>query len=236
MPQASEPLLVYVLHRQPYRESSYLMDLWTREQGRLRVIAKSARGPRSRFRGQLEPFTPIQCRLAGRHTLKVIAEADVVGLPLDFPGKALFCAFYLNELILRLCPLESASPTIFESYRETLIELSQHNILTPLRHFELTLLTALGYGMELSHDTTGDTVLPDSVYSYESDQGFIRVDSDDSAAFFSGELLLLLSEGQAIPDRLQQQAKRLMRQALRPHLGDQPLKSQAAFGTTSVSN
>jgi DNA repair protein RecO (recombination protein O) len=144
--QQGEWLKAYVLHRQPYRNTSYIMDVWTKECGRISLVAKSARGLKSRFRGQLEPFTPLLISCRGRSELKNLMQAEVIGMPYDLMGHALWCGFYLNELIMRLFRTECPYPVVFDAYVDALNQLCVGDLQSALRHFECTLLEELGMG------------------------------------------------------------------------------------------
>lgn len=219
----------YVLHRRPYRNSSYLMDVWTQDSGRLSLVAKSARGNKSRFRGQLEPFTPLLISWSGRSELKNLTQAEVVGMPHDLVADAMWCGFYLNELIIRLFRAESPYPAVFAAYEKALSELKLADLQTPLRHFECSLLQELGYGAPLSHDTQGNSMQADAHYRFFPEKGFERCDACDDAFVFSGATMLALQQQHPITKELQQEAKRLLRVSLQPLLGNKPLKSREFF-------
>lgn len=223
----------YVLHRRPYCNSSYLMDMWTQESGRISLVAKSARGNKSRFRGQLEPFTPLLINWSGRGELKNLTAAEVVGMPHDLIADAIWCGFYLNELLIRLFQVESPYPAVFFAYEKALSELKLADLQTPLRHFECVLLRELGYEMPLSHDTEDRLIESKIYYRFFPEKGFERCEACDDAFVFAGATLLALHQRQAILPQLQQEAKRLLRVSLQPLLGHKPLKSRQFFVASS---
>jgi DNA repair protein RecO (recombination protein O) len=205
------------------------LDVWTEESGRLSLVAKSARGNRSRFRGQLEPFSPLLISWAGRNDLKNLTHAEVAGMPFNWVTDALWCAFYLNELILRLFPSQSPYPVVFSAYEQTLYKLKETDLQTPLRHFECILLQELGYEIPLRQDTQNNSIKPDQCYRFFPEKGFESCHDCDDTWVFSGATLLALQEKQPIVQELQQEAKRLLRISLQPLLGNKPLKSRQFF-------
>lgn len=223
----------YVLHRRAYRSTSYIMDLWTEHAGRISVVAKSSRGNKSRFRGQLEPFTRLSVTWRGRGDLKNLTQAEVAAMPHDLRGEAIWCGFYINELILRLFDHESPHPAIFTAYEETLTGLCSRDLQTPLRHFECLLLQDLGYGIPLTHDEVGRPIDAERHYRFFPESGFVACEEHQNPFIFRGETLQVLQSQQPIPTHLQSEAKRLMRIALQPLLGDKPLKSREFFVATT---
>ena len=222
----------YVLHRQPYRNTSYILDVWTKESGRLSLVAKSARGLTSRFRGQLEPFTPLLVSWRGRSELKSLTQAEVMGMPYNLIGQGLWCGFYLNELIMRLFRVESPYPVVFDAYGEALNQLRGADLQSPLRHFEYTLLQELGYAIPLSHDTQGEWIKADCYYRFFSEKGFFLCEKCDDVFVFSGGALLALYRKKPIEQQFQQETKRLLRVSLQPLLGNKPLKSREFFASS----
>lgn len=217
----------YVLHRQPYRNTSYLMDVWTQDSGRISLVAQSARGTKSRFRGQLEPFTPLLIEWRGKSELKSLSYAEVSGLPYALEGNALWCGFYLNELLIRLFRQESPYRAVFSVYEEALAGLKKGDLQTPLRHFECALLQELGYGIPFT-----DELRADQHYRFFPEKGFELCDNNEDSFVFSGETLLALRDQAVIETCYQQEAKRLLRISLQPLLGNKPLKSREFFASS----
>ena len=224
----------YVLHRRPYKNTSYILDVWTQEKGRLALVAQSARGQKSRFKGQLEPFTPLRICWRGRGDLKTLTHADVMGLPYDLVGMPLWCGFYLNELLLRLLPLESPYPAVFGLYEDALREMQKQVIHAPLRQFEMGILECTGYALPLAKDVSGDEIVVGRFYRYLPDQGFLLCEQSDDHFVFAGDLLCELKHNKALGDADAQAAKRLLRLAMAPHLGNKPLKSRDLIKSLSA--
>lgn len=175
----------------------------------------------------------VQISWSGKTELKTIRSMEVVehGLLL---GQHLYIGLYLNELLARvLREAESAAP-VFDRYHHLIQKLAarQDNIETLLRSFEFTLLDELGYGFTLVSDARGETVIPGCNYTFDPSQGLIAADVMDyeqSRAVFPGEHLLAMAEMDYSDDRVRLTAKRLMREALKPHLGSRPLMSRELF-------
>src|SRR6476659_9732888 len=115
--------LAFVLHTYAYRESSLIVEAFTSDHGRVAMVARGAKRPRSDLRGLLQGFQPLLLSWSGQHELKTLVKAEWRGgLPL-VGGAALLCGFYLNELLLKLLPREDAHPLLFASYESALGEL-----------------------------------------------------------------------------------------------------------------
>src|SRR5690349_19378015 len=146
----------YVLHAYPYRETSIIVEAFTAEHGRVGLVARGARRPRSELRGLLQAFQPLTLAWAGAGELKTLVRAEWRGgMPLP-GGAALLCGFYLNELLLKLLPREDAHPALFAQYEDALRSLAGQagaaEQAVVLRRFELRLLSELGYALTLTRE------------------------------------------------------------------------------------
>ena len=145
----------FVLHAYPYKETSVIVEAFTEAAGRVPMVAKGARRPRSELRGLLQAFQPLALSWAGTGELKTLVKAEWRGgLPLP-TGAALLCGFYLNELLLKLLPREDPHPALYAEYAATLHALTRDvrpsTQAATLRGFELRLLAELGYALPLTH-------------------------------------------------------------------------------------
>lgn len=217
----------FVLHSRPYRESSALVDFFT-PQGRFRGVLRGGRG---RAGTLARPFVPLEVEFRGRGELKNVARLEPAGLAHWLDGSELFAGMYLNELLIRLLPAEDAHPDLFEHYRHTLPALVQKRPLEPLlRAFEWRLLVDLGYGFPLDQDIEGRPITGSQLYRLLPDTGLEPVAHFQPGLFRGDELLAMSKADWQIPGALAA-AKRLMRQALAPHLGGKPLVSRELFMT-----
>jgi DNA repair protein RecO (recombination protein O) len=155
------PLTAYVLHRYDWSESSVILDLFTREQGRLAVAAKGAKKPYSNFRSVLLPFQRVMVSLSGtaakdestNSEVQNLRGAEWAGGAAMLTGAALFSGFYLNELLMKLLARHDPHPALFDVYAATLPELASNDdisVQAALRAFELTLLQQTGLLPDLS--------------------------------------------------------------------------------------
>ena len=163
----------FVLHAYPYRETSLIVEALTAEHGRVALVARGARRPRSELRGILQAFQPLTLSWAGGGELRTLLRAEWRGgLPL-VAGSALLCGFYLNELLLKLLPREDPHPQLFRDYEAALTRLAAGHPQAPiLREFEVRLLSELGYALPLTHEAdTGRPVDPSARYYYAFDLG-----------------------------------------------------------------
>ncbi len=225
MPNSAQP--AYILHSRAYRESSALVDFFT-PQGRLRAVLRGARGKAGTL---ARPFVPVEVEFRGRGELKNVGRLESAGIPRWLYGDALFSGLYLNELLIRLLPAEDPQPILFEHYGATLAALAEGRPLEPLlRAFEWRLLAELGYGFALTADLAGQPIAPGGWYRLQPDAGLEPVAQLQPGLFQGAELLAMADADWSAPGALAA-AKRLMRQALAPHLGGRPLVSRELFMT-----
>jgi DNA repair protein RecO (recombination protein O) len=220
----------YALHARPYRETSSIIDLLTREHGRLSVVA---RGARTSGRGKTQPrqFGRLLVGCSGKGQLLTLANCDSVShrwLSAD----ALYAGLYLNELLLRLLRDDDPHPRLFDGYEQTLDRLADGVDPEPaLRSFERLLLKECGYELTLVHVAqSGDPIAAAAAYRYVPDVGFYPVaEAVDDKLVFGGATLLAVAEDDYADERVRRAAKQIMRRALAPHLGDKPLRSRALY-------
>lgn len=220
----------YVLHQRPYRDSSLLLELFTPEYGRVGLVARGARGPKSRLHGVLQPFQPLLVSWAGRGELATLCGAEAHGPAQRLNGQSLISGFYLNELLLRLLARHDAHPALFTIYRETFPRLVVEEQ-RALRIFEKHVLKEIGYALVLDHEAeSGAPVEPDKMYTYRLEQGPVQYDEDnrqDAGLILSGASLLSLMHEELRDEQSLREVKPLMRAALALYLGGKPLQSRA---------
>ncbi|WIM06322.1 MAG: DNA repair protein RecO [Candidatus Nitricoxidivorans perseverans] len=229
--QRIDGAVAFLLHAHPYSETSLVLDVFARDYGRLAILARGARRPRSALRGMLLGFQPLELGWFGGGEVKTLAKAEWQGgLPL-LSGKCLLLGYYLNELILKLLPREDAHPFLFDAYAEALAALSRGAAeAAELRRFEKTLLRELGYGPALDREAgSGAPVRPDRQYLYQVERGAVESDGVSPGLTFSGKTLLDMAADDYADPRTLAEAKALMRQLVAHHLGGQPLQSRRVF-------
>ena len=218
-----------VLHRRAYLETSLMVDVFTREHGRFRLIAKGARRGRCPLIQVLRPFDPIRLSFPGRGELKTLTAAESLGSMPPLEGKALFCGFYIAELLMRLLPAEDAHPDLFERTIALFRGLGESLALDQLlRQYEIALLEDMGYGLRLDEDAQGLSIDPQGAYLYDLEKGALKVQSATPQSV-SGATLLGLEKGSLEGDRERLEAKRLMRRMVDHLLDGRPLRSRELF-------
>lgn len=223
----------FVLHSYPYRETSLIVEVFSRDYGRVSLMARGARRPRSAIRGLLMGFQPLELGWSGKGEVLTLMKAEWQGgLPL-LSGQALFCGYYLNELLINLLPREDAHQTLFAHYAEMLARLAAAEGKVPetdLRWFEKCLLQELGYGLTLSHDSDGEPVRADFVYNYRIEHGATRVlHHTNSPLLVSGQTLLDMDADDFTSPKSRSEAKQLMRALMSHYLGGAVLESRKIF-------
>ena len=222
----------YVLHSTYYKETSLIVEVFTREHGRIALVAKGAKRPHSRLRGVLQTFQPLSVGWTGKSELRTLTAAEWVGGLAPLEKSALLCGFYLNELLLKLLAREDPHPALFDHYTATLHELAQtdaipDSIAIALRKFELALLRETGVGGDWATCiTTGLPVDAEQDYVVDPERGPRPARISDTWPCVSGKTLLdMRSEDYADP-ATQLQSKLLMRFLLAHHLGGAQIKTR----------
>ncbi len=220
----------FVLHAYPYSETSLIVDVFSRDHGRVALLARGARRPRSLLRGVLLAFQPLEIGWAGRGEVQTLIKAEWQGGQPLLTGKALFCGYYLNELLMHLLPREDAHAGLFAVYAETLRRFAEGAQESDLRRFEGTLLRELGYGLTLETDAAGLAVDMDAHYAYEIERGPVRLPGPGSSALaVSGRTLLDLARADFSDPRSLVEAKQLMRTLIGHYTSGRSLVSRRIF-------
>lgn len=223
----NEVLQGYLIHHRKYREKSHIVHLFTQEYGRVDGILRQTPPPQ---------YQPIRLQATGKSELKNFTKLEILNQPVFFHGDAFFAGFYLNEIVLRLCPLEEAMPQTFEQYQLTLLQLQQlasHKqaslfLRQILRQFEHVLLQELGYAIDFSVDANQQEISPFQQYQFLLNDGFLPV-SRASRSTLEGALITSMQsyeDGQYFSHEQLQLLGKLYRQMISSLLGDRPLKSR----------
>ena len=218
----------FVLHSYPYKETSLIVDVFTRDHGRVALIAKGAKRPHSKLRGVLQTFQPLSVGWSGKSEVRTLTGAEWVGGMPPLERAALLCGFYLNELLFKLLARDDAHPALFDHYVATLNQLAhQESAPIVLRKFERALLKETGVGGDLTV-CTGDrtAVTPQDTYVVEPEYGVRLATVSDTAPRISGRTLLDMEQENYADPTTQAQSKFLMRSLLAHHLGNAPLNTR----------
>lgn len=218
----------YVLHHRPFRDTSQLLDVISREYGKVTLVARGSRAAKSRLRGLLRPFQPLRLSWYVRSDLGTLTGAEIDAVPLSLAGDALFSAYYVNELVLNFLHRHDPQPEIFDAYAQVIAALSQSDELAAnLRVFEMELLRLLGYALNLEYDANLHRPIDaSSFYDYRVEQGPVNVSRSDGPMVFSGERLLAIAGGHFDDPAVLRDGGRLLREVIRHHLDGKELKSR----------
>lgn len=220
----------FVLHSYPFRETSLVVELFTRDFGRVAVVAKGARRPKSALRGVLLAFQPLLVSWSGKGELYTLVRAEWHGRYHPLKGLALICGFYLNELLLKLLPRHDANERLFGVYAATLATLQPAGEPSGiLRAFEQELLRELGYALTFECDVeSGRAIAAEQRYTYVVERGPVasRESAEGNGVELLGQTLLDMQSGDYSSALTQQQSKALMRALINHYLGDQVLHTR----------
>jgi DNA repair protein RecO (recombination protein O) len=220
----------FVLHSYPFRETSLIVEVFARDFGRVALLARGARRPRSALRGLLLAFQPLELAWAGKGEVQTLVKAEWQGGQPLLTGRALFCAYYLNELLLHLLPREDAHARLFAVYAETLRRFADLLQEADLRCFERAFLQELGYGLTLANDASGAPIDVAGDYAYEIERGPVRLQNAGSSALsVSGKTLIDLAHDDFSDPRSLLEAKQLMRALIAHYTGGKALESRRIF-------
>ena len=216
----------YVLHARAWRETSAIVDLLSRDHGRIALVARGLVGPKKHpLRAALQPLQLLRVDYLERGELARLLQAEALDVAPVLAGDKLMAVFYINELMLRLAPRQDPAQPLFELYGRVRAELgSVASLAWTLRRFERDLLDALGYGLTWNQTAQGAPLEPSSRYRLEAEYGAVR-ELHRASGGVSGTALLALAEDLMPTPELLQELRTALRGVLAAHLGPTPLKS-----------
>jgi DNA repair protein RecO (recombination protein O) len=216
----------FVLHSYPFRETSLVLEVFSREHGRLPLVARGARRPRSALRGLLMSFQPLTLSWFGKNELRTLHSAEWQGGQPQLQGKALLCGLYLNELLLNLMARDDPHERLFDYYQQTLQRLAhEQDHAATLRCFEKHMLQELGYALLLEHEAdSGKLIASDVHYRYVVERGALR-DTEQGLPVL-GKTLQDMAADDYSDAVSAQQSKQLMRMLLNHHLAGKTLHTR----------
>ena len=211
----------YILHARPYRETSLLLEAFTRDHGRVGLVARGVRRERSRMpRGVLQPLQPLLLSWVARGELGALAGADAASAPLALSGDCLLAAMYINELVQRLSGRNDPHPHAFVAYAQCLARLADEGDMAwTLRRFERDLLADLGYALALTHTADGTPIEADADYGYDPESGAGVWHNGSGRPLVQGAALLALDRDDSPSPQQLVQLRRLIRAVVRHLLG-----------------
>ncbi|GAC1628900.1 MAG: DNA repair protein RecO [Nevskia sp.] len=202
----------YLLSLRPYRETSQLLELLSRNHGRIGLVARGARGPKAKQRGLLAPFRPLLLSWVEGGDLGTMTGVEAAGPEITLAGERIFHGWYVNELLLKLLQRHDPHPALHDDYGTALNRLagSGTEAEAALRVFEKRLLEQLGYGLPLDADFEAETR-----YAFRPAEGFVP--TPDPERSFAGSSLRALRDERLDTREALRDARRLLRTALEPH-------------------
>ncbi|HET9391821.1 MAG TPA: DNA repair protein RecO [Steroidobacteraceae bacterium] len=205
----------YILHHRPYRDTSRILEVLTREHGRLSLFARAVRGPKARLAAVLQPFQLLLLSWSGRGEAAQLTAAEAVAHDAPLPPASLMASFYLNELLLKLTTRHDPLPALFDDYHAAVESLRHGRSQEPvLRIFEKRLLDSLGYGPDIAGEAhTGKPIAADAYYHFRPAQGLVPAMAGASGAL-AGASLIRLAEEQLSDARELEDSRRLLQAAL----------------------
>lgn len=228
MRRSSVTDLAYVIHTRPYRETSVLVDFFTRDFGLIRGVVRGVRQSKSKKRGLVQAFVPLNIAWKGESGLVTITQLESVGMSYLFSGKRLISALYLNELIQKLMGEWQEYPSLFMDYTQAMDALANLNqdLQVILRDFELSFLNTLGYGVDCAATASGASIQGHAYYCDHMGEGWIETNATDHGAI-SGEIIIALGQKNWEDPAVLAIAKNLCRQRIAQQLGHRVLQTRA---------
>ena len=217
----------WIMHHYPYRDTSLLVEVFTREYGRIGLVARGARSARARWHGHLQILRPLLMSWSMRGDLGTLTGVESQKAVQQLPGREVLSACYLNELMMRLLTRHDPHPELFSAYEQAIQNLGTGGE-PVLRLFEKQLLQALGYGLLLDHEAdSGAPVVRDDCYEYQLERGPVRcAHKHVDGIYLQGSSLLALHNDSLTDRHACKEVKCLMRAALGLYLGSRPLKTR----------
>jgi len=220
----------FLLHHYPWRDSSRILELLTREHGRVSVFARAARRGGSSLPAALQPFAELLVSWTARGEAGQLTGAERVRATARIESDRLMSAFYANELLVKLLPRHDPHPALYDAYATLIARLSDPACrpARALRLFEKRLLEELGWGLCLEREaSTGRAVEPERCYRYRIEGGPELIDGvADGSLLFSGASLLALARDELTDERSLADARRLLKAALDQCLDGRPLRTR----------
>ena len=226
----------YILHKQPFQNSSLLLDFFCLDYGRVKAVARGARRSGSKYRSLLQVFQPLLVSFTGKGEVRTVTGVESSVAAIEMKGERLFSGLYVNELITRMLLNNIEHTELYKRYQDALVGLGGNDDINRiLRRFEMSLLDELGYGINLEQDSVSrQPIVTGATYLFVPDLGFEQVEIDNDVGdgienVFLGKHIVALRKLDFSDPECRTAAKKITRQALRAHLGDKPLHSRSLF-------
>ncbi|NMP29962.1 DNA repair protein RecO [Thalassotalea sp. M1531] len=220
----ASPQSAFLLHSRPYQEHKLLVELLTEQEGKVAAVVYAGKTAKSNKKPLLQPFFPLKVQLKGKSQLKSLQSVEADGRSIPLVGSDLYCGFYLNELLVKLLPELIPCPELFKLYHQAIQQFNLAGSNEPaLRHFELSLLSELGIGLNFEQALACQS----DYVSFSFDEGFSESLKGKNAYLKSD--VLLLANHQFNDQNALRTAKLLMRELINQLLGNKTLNSRKLF-------
>ncbi|RPG39469.1 MAG: DNA repair protein RecO [Gammaproteobacteria bacterium TMED186] len=184
----------FLLHQRSYGETSIIAEVFTRNLGKMSIIARGAKKPKSKFFGYLVPFSRLKITFSGRSELKTLTNIDRdLSLTNTYLSRKSYSLLYINELMIKLLPKDAEHKPLFDLYSKFIQDsVNEEKMDYLLRNFELDLLEMLGYGINFHADINNEEEIKlNKNYIFVAESGFM---ASDNAKDFSGEDIIKIRE------------------------------------------
>ncbi|NOY15693.1 MAG: DNA repair protein RecO [Gammaproteobacteria bacterium] len=228
----------FLLHARPFRETSLIIEVFTWQYGRVGLLARGVRNPKSRKRALVMPFQSLLLGWSGKGELPLLTSIEATGHARELAAEQRYAAFYLNELLLKLLHRHDAHESLFDYYGRTLDEIYQGvPIQHALRRFEKELLSQSGYGLILHHEAgSSRPVVENGRYKYIPEQGPRLVSQtvreyqpEEQGIYIKGKSLLDFYHEVFYDKESLKECRRLIRYLMDRQLAGKPLHSRRVF-------
>ena len=218
----------FLLHARSFGDTSIIADVFTESSGKVSIMAKGAKNPRSKFFGHLLPFSALRIIVTGKSEMKTLTQIDSNFFSQSVKGPHdLYTYLYVNELMMRLLPKGLPNQELYDLY-QSFVELARADAISELdlRVFELDLLDVLGYGINFDTDSKENSEFKDSIiYSYMPEKGFHN--AGDVEGFSAKEIAAIKNRTLEGIDKLK--LKQLLQVAISSCLDGRELSSRDFF-------
>lgn len=221
----------FVLHTYPFRDTSVIVEAFTRHHGRIGLVARGAKRPKSALRPALLAFQPLVMSWSGRGDLRTLTRAEWIGNTRTLVGVCMLCGYYLNELLLKMLHRDDPHEDLFDAYGEALKRLAAGDSpQATLRRFEIALLREIGYALELDCEAEGGAPLvAERRYTYLAERGPTELGAGNrvhDAVELRGKTLLDMARGDFTDPLTAAESKTLMRWLIGRYLDQRPLHTR----------
>jgi len=222
----------FILHKRAYRNTSAILEFFTRDYGRISLVAKGVSGSKSRLKGIMQAFQPLQISWSRKSELGNMTSAETTQSPFALVDEALYAAMYVNEILFKLITKDDPHPNIFDQYTQLLADLViPSNLQISLRLFEKKLLQDLGYEIDFFWEAeTSEAIDSHCIYEFIPGHGFIKcIGSEKERIQFSGNLLQEIANGNLQNEQTLKVAKRIFQLSIKQLLGNTELSTRELY-------